>query len=126
MGGTDVGGAPTPPFTFSNPPTPPPLLPPQDGQIELSEYKAWVVQNPESMNFIKELHSESQQATRMIRQSAYFKRLSMTGSPMLSHSAVAKLQEQYGKMDVPEENESDEEESQEENGAVDAAVATSS
>jgi hypothetical protein len=85
-----------------------------------------VVQNPESMNFIKELHSESQQATRMIRQSAYFKRLSMTGSPMLSHSAVAKLQEQYGKMDVPEENESDEEESQEENGAVDAAVATSS
>ena len=94
-----------------------------DGAISMEEYKQWVSKNPDSMNFIKELHSQSQEATKMVRQSVYFKRLSMTGSPMLSKSTVALLQEKYETMETPvEEEESQEEEEEGGNVAVDKAV----
>ena len=51
----------------------------KDGVIELEEYKAWVKSNPDAMNFVRELHTQSTKAVAKVRQSVYFKRVSKMG-----------------------------------------------
>ncbi|GMH96115.1 hypothetical protein TrST_g4638 [Triparma strigata] len=47
------------------------------GCITLPEYKAWVQSNPDAMNFLRELNSVSEDAVEQVRNSVYFKRLSV-------------------------------------------------
>ena len=61
-----------------------------DGMIQLEEYKQWVKNNPDAMNFIRELHNESQKACNKVRNSVYFHRISL--STDLSPVSKVKLQ----------------------------------
>ena len=98
-----------------------------DGVIELSEYQEWVADNPEAMNFIRELHEESQTAVKKVRESQYIHRLSVAPAA-LSPEQIAAMRKKMintpnsGNRKLSEEDEEDES-SEEEAGHPPAAPA---
>ncbi|GMH71300.1 hypothetical protein TrLO_g1923 [Triparma laevis f. longispina] len=99
------------------------------GCISLEEYKEWVQSNPDAMNFLRELNSVSDDAVEQVRNSVYFKRLSVMTAP--DPQKMQELRERYaegiGSMrsgidTLAEEDEDEEEEEEEEDGSKEVAL----